>query len=106
MKLEVSGPLAAGLGSVWIVDNVSSQIWQVDPGSSTGRTAPSIVRSISLSGTPLGVTVGAGSVWVVTAEGDVNRIEPTSGRVATTIQLNVTLASIAATNDAVFVAVG
>ena len=31
MKLEASGPLAAGLGSVWIVDNASSQIWQVDP---------------------------------------------------------------------------
>jgi class 3 adenylate cyclase len=104
MKLAASGPLAAGLGSVWIVDNVSSQIWQVDPGSPTGRTAPSIVRSIPLSGAPLGVAVGAGAVWVATADGDVNRIEPTSGRV-TTIQLDATLASIDATNDAVFVGV-
>ena len=105
MKLEASGPLAAGLGSVWIVDNVSSQIWQVDPGSPTGRNAPSIVRSIPLSGAPLGVAVGSGSVWVVTAEGDVNRIEPASGRVATTIRLDATLASIDATDDAVFVGV-
>ena len=104
MKLEASGPLAAGLGSVWIVDNASSQIWQVDPGSPTGRSAPSIVRSIPLSGVPLGVAVGAGAVWVATAEGDVSRIEPTSGRV-TTIQLDATLASIDATDDAVFVGV-
>jgi sugar lactone lactonase YvrE len=104
MKLEASGPLAAGLGSVWIVDNAGSQIWQVDPGSPTGRSAPSIVRSIPLSGVPLGVAVGAGAVWVATAEGDVSRIEPTSGRV-TTIQLDATLASIDATDDAVFVGV-
>ena len=104
MKLEASGPLAAGLGSVWIVDNASSQIWQVDPGSPTGRSAPSIVRSIPLSGVPLGVAVGAGAVWVATAEGDVSRIEPTSGRV-TTIQLDATLASIDATDESVFVGV-
>jgi hypothetical protein len=44
-------------------------------------------------------------VWVATAEGDVTRLEPTSGRVATTIRLDATLVSIDATADAVFVGV-
>jgi len=99
------GPIAAGLGSVWIADTVNNQVLQVAPGSATGSTAPSVVRTIAVGGTPTGVAVATGALWVAVANGTVVKVDPLSGGVLETITVGGTLGGISADDHSVWVTV-
>jgi YVTN family beta-propeller protein len=100
-----AGPIAAGLGSVWIADNANNQVLQVAPGSATGSRAPSVVRTIAVGGTPIGVAAAAGALWVALSEGTVVKADPISGGVTKRITVGGTLGGIYADAHSVWVAV-
>ena len=95
------GPIAAGLGSVWLADTATGLLWQVDPDSLVSPNLP--VKTIAVARGPLDVTVGAGSVWVAGGDGAVSRVDP-SGEVQT-IRVEGSLSGIAFGEGAVWVAV-
>jgi class 3 adenylate cyclase len=105
VSLTASGPIAAGLGSVWVADSATNQVFQVAPESTIGPTAPSVARTIALGGTPIGVAVGAGALWVAVANGTVVKADPLSGDVTETITVGGTLGGISADDHSVWVAV-
>ena len=100
-----AGPIAAGLGSVWIADSANNQVLQVAPGSATGSTAPSVVRTIAVGGPPIGVAAAAGALWVAVDNGTVVKADPGSGAVTETITVGGTLGGIYADEHSVWVSV-
>jgi hypothetical protein len=105
-ELAASGPMAAGLGSVWVADNVNNQVFQLAPGSVTGSTAPSVVRSVAVGGPPVGLATGAGALWVAVADGTVAKVDSISGEVTDTITVGGSLGGIYADEDTIWVTVG
>ena len=99
------GPIAAGLGSVWVLDALNNQVLQLAPGSANGSTPPSIVRTIAVGGKPVGVAVAARALWVALSEGTVVKADPISGAVTERITVGGTLGGIYADNQSVWVAV-
>jgi YVTN family beta-propeller protein len=75
VQLVFGNHIAAGAGSVWVPDQRTDQVWRLD--ASTGRIldVPKVGRN------PGGVAVGAGAVWVASADGTVARIDASSGAV-------------------------
>jgi hypothetical protein len=104
-SLAGTGPLAAGLGNLWLVDNPKHLIWQIDPGSPTGARPPSVVRSITVGENPVDVAVGLGSVWVASGDGTVSRIDAIAARVVETIPVGTSLGGIAIGGASVWVTV-
>jgi DNA-binding SARP family transcriptional activator/streptogramin lyase len=97
------GPIAAGLGSVWLVDTPSGTVWQVDPGPTFTSNLP--IKSIRVGQNPVDVAVGGGAVWVASADGTVAKIDPTTARVVRTIRVGRSLGGIAVGEGAIWVAV-
>ena len=104
-ELAASGPMAAGFGSVWVADSANNQVFQLAPGSVTGSTAPSVVRSVAVGGLPVGVAAGAGALWVAVADGTVAKVDPLSGEVTDRIMVGGNLGGIYADEDTVWVTV-
>jgi virginiamycin B lyase len=104
-ELAASGPMAAGFGSVWVADFANNQVFQLAPGSVTGSTAPSVVRSVAVGGLPVGVAAGAGALWVAVADGIVAKVDPLSGEVTDRIMVGGNLGGIYADEDTVWVTV-
>jgi ABC-type transport system substrate-binding protein/DNA-binding SARP family transcriptional activator len=71
-----SGPgrIAAGFGSLWVVNNDDSTVSRIDPATGSEQT-------IAVDGDPTAIAVGAGFVWVAcTGTRSVDRIDPTINR--------------------------
>jgi len=68
-------------------------------------SAPSVVRTIAVGGTPIGVAAGAGSLWVAVADGTVAKVDPLSGEVTDTIMVGGNLGGIYADEHTVLVTV-
>jgi DNA-binding SARP family transcriptional activator/DNA-binding beta-propeller fold protein YncE len=65
------GPLAAGLGSLWVGNIDDKTLSRID--LKTRR----VVRTIPLGATPTAIAVGAGAVWVVHGlRGRITRVDP------------------------------
>jgi YVTN family beta-propeller protein len=74
--------LAAGFGSVWVVQRDDDTVRRIDP--VTGRTR----RVIAVGHLPASVAVGQGSVWVTSqCAGTLSRIDPHTNQVVATIEL-------------------
>jgi class 3 adenylate cyclase len=104
-EVMASGPIAAVFGSVWVADSQNKQVLQLAPGSVTGSTAPSVVRSVAVGGLPVGVAAGAGALWVAVADGTVAKVDPLSGEVTDTIMVGGNLGGIYADENTVWVTV-
>jgi class 3 adenylate cyclase/DNA-binding beta-propeller fold protein YncE len=104
LEITASGPIAAGLGSVWVADRQNNQVLQVAPESVLG-SAPSVVRTIAVGGTPIGVAAGASALWVAVADGTVAKVDPLSGEVTDTIMVGGNLGGIYADENTVWVTV-
>ncbi len=96
--------MAAGAGGVWIGDSRAEKLVRLDP------AYPSTSRSIEL-GRSRGyftivnpVAVGHGAVWVMGANGEIARVDPRRRRVADTIPVGNSPASIATGAGGVWVA--
>jgi branched-chain amino acid transport system substrate-binding protein len=57
------GAVAAGKGSVWVLNADDRTVSRIDP--ATGQVAPP--KALTGEGTPAAIAVGEGSLWVVTA---------------------------------------
>ena len=69
VPLGFSSPLiAAGEGSVWVVDPDGSTLTRIDPETNAVVTPQ---RGIPANGIPVGLAVGEGSVWIALNEGRV-----------------------------------
>ena len=101
IPVPADGPIAAGLGSVWLADTATGLLWQLDPDSLVSPNLP--VKTIAVARAPLDVMIGAGSVWVAGGEGTVSRVDP-RGEVQT-IRVEGSLSGIAFGEGAVWVAV-
>lgn len=97
------GPIAAGLGGVWLADTREGLLWRIEPHGTVRRNDP--VRTIVVGRTPLDVAVGEGSIWVASGDGTVSRVDPGSNEVIATIHLGRSLGGIAVGEGAVWVAV-
>jgi virginiamycin B lyase len=75
--------LADGFGSIWIPSCGGHSVIRVDP--TTGKTVAEIAGDPANS--EGGITVGAGSVWMVTKPSALVRIDPKTNAVVATIQL-------------------
>ena len=76
------GPIADGMGSLWVGNLDDPTLWRIDPGSVR------IEKTIPLPATPTGVDVGSGAVWVAHGRtGQLSRVDPTFGRVSDTVDL-------------------
>ena len=90
-RFDVDTPtgLAAGYGSLWIVNHRSAAVTRFDP--RTGRSDATIGVRLPHEGTfdgPLQVAVGLGGVWVTQpTEAVVTRIDPSTNRVAGRVRL-------------------
>jgi YVTN family beta-propeller protein len=81
--------LAAGGGSLWIVDAVDGRVTQLDEGTLSTNT-------IEVGRDPEGIAYGEGSVWVANAkDGTVSRIDPATARVVKTIHVGNSPVSVA-----------
>jgi class 3 adenylate cyclase/streptogramin lyase len=69
--------IATGEGSIWVTNGGSDSVLRVDPISGHARVIP-------VSGGPVDVTVGQRGVWVVSANGDLTRIDPGTNETTTT----------------------
>jgi YVTN family beta-propeller protein len=74
--------IAAGLGAVWVTDQLNDRVLRVDPLRAT------VVATIQVGRAPYGIATGAGAVWVANGvDGTVSRIDPLANRVVATIQV-------------------
>lgn len=96
------GPIAAGLGGVWLAaTGDGEQLWRIEPSDrSRGNT-----QSRTIGPNPIGIAVGEGSLWVANGDGTISRVDPTSYE-TTTIRVGRHLGGIAVGDGAVWVAVG
>jgi streptogramin lyase len=69
--------IATGEGSIWVTNGGSDSVLRVDPISGHARVIP-------VPGGPVDVTVGQRGVWVVSANGDLTRIDPGTNETTTT----------------------
>ena len=104
-SMEGTGPLAVGVGNLWLVDNPKHLIWQIDPGSATAVRPQTVVRSITVGQNPVDVAVGLDSVWVASGDGTVSRIDPIAARVVETIRVGRNIGGIAVGGGLVWVTV-
>ena len=64
------GRIAAGFGSLWVVNDFDNTVSRIDPASGSVQTIP-------VDGAPTAIAVGAGFVWVAsTGTRSVDRIDP------------------------------
>lgn len=86
VTVDVARPcsgLAEGFGSIWIPSCGNHSVVRVDP--ATGKSVAEIPGDPANS--EGGITVGAGSVWIVTKPGTLVRIDPKTNTVVTSIEL-------------------
>jgi len=95
--------LAVGKGSVWVLLGSSGVVLRVDPARRTRK-------AIGVPPDPIGITTGAGGVWVADGWNTITRIDPSTGQADRPIELardrvfpNV-IADLVATRDAVWLA--
>ena len=91
--------LASGAGSLWVADQESGSLIEVDP--STFQVEERIPVGVG----PSGVAIGSGLVWVAnTDERTVSMVDPQAHRVVQTVVVGNGPAGIAADGDRVWVA--
>lgn len=80
-----SGPtlVATGFGRVWVLTERAGQVIAIDPHTRT------MVLTLKVLGTSVGIAVGEGAVWVSEIGGTLSRIDPRSGAI-TEIDLGTT----------------
>jgi DNA-binding SARP family transcriptional activator/streptogramin lyase len=71
------GGIAADSKAVWATATDQGLLWEID----AGTVAP--VNSFHVGSDPVGVTLGAGAVWVANGDGTLTRLDPSSGKTRT-----------------------
>jgi YVTN family beta-propeller protein len=71
-------------GAVWVSDAERGKLLRIDPDTGTSR----IVADLDAS--PCEITAGAGSLWVATQSGKLDRVNPENGRVVARIPVGAT----------------
>jgi virginiamycin B lyase len=75
--------LADGFGSIWVPSCGTHSLTRIDP--ATGKTVADITADPANS--EGGITVGAGSIWIVTKPSTLVRIDPKTNAISAAIQL-------------------
>jgi YVTN family beta-propeller protein len=91
--------IVVGESGVWLTDETSDRLWHIDPKLNAVATA------IPVGQGPSGVAVGAGAVWVASADGTVSQVDPGADRVIRTINVGGTPSGIAVGEGTVWVTV-
>jgi DNA-binding SARP family transcriptional activator/streptogramin lyase len=98
--------IAAGEGSVWVVDPTGKTLTRIDPETNAAVSAP---QAIQRDGIPIGLAVGEGSVWIAMNEGrflSVLEVGPDLGEVRRRIPLEERDSLFSRSLDPVKLAVG
>jgi YVTN family beta-propeller protein len=91
--------VAVGEGAVWVLNNDSSTLFRIDPGTNA------IVARIRFVDTAEDAAAGAGALWITHPAVDaVSRVDPSTNAVTATIPVGSTPAGIAVSDDAIWVA--
>jgi class 3 adenylate cyclase/streptogramin lyase len=97
--------VAAGEGSIWVINAGDSTISRIDP-----RASPAVRATKSTQGNPTGIAAGEGSAWITTGFGTVDgqseliSIDPASDDVQTATDLPSGTNAVAAGDGFVWVA--
>jgi hypothetical protein len=86
--------IALAAGSVWVTDTGHDAVYRVDPRSR------SVTTTIHLQGPALGISAGAGSLWVTapgstSGHGTVYRIDPATNRITARLRTSAGIGPIA-----------
>jgi len=93
------GPIAAGGGSLWALNQALNVVGQIDTRTNT------LVRTTGVGADPSGLAYGEGSVWVASQDGTVTRIDPVTGKVIATIHVGGSPQGVAIGHGRVWVTV-
>jgi class 3 adenylate cyclase/DNA-binding beta-propeller fold protein YncE len=106
IPLTASGPIAAGLGGVWVAGTIEARndprygaVWHID------ADTKAVAQTIRCKGHALDLAIGEGSLWVACSDGAVLRVDPESGEVIRTIRVGGIPNGISVGEGAVWVAV-
>jgi DNA-binding beta-propeller fold protein YncE len=91
--------MAIGTDGVWVGDQLTDRVWFVDPKKNA------LDVSIQVGQHPSAIAIGAGAVWVASADGTVARIDRNRHRVTKTIVIGGTPSGIAVGAGLIWVAV-
>jgi hypothetical protein len=70
---EVTRSIVGGAGAIWVLDNFDDTVVKIDP------SRDRLVDSVSLPGaSPVAIGAGAGSIWVLSGNGTLTQIDPSS----------------------------
>jgi YVTN family beta-propeller protein len=106
IDLPAAGPVAAGLGGVWVAGTIEGRndprfgaVWHLDP------AAAQLAGTIRCKGHALDVAVGEGSTWIACSDGAVLRVDPASAEVIQRIPVQGIPAGVAVGEGAVWISV-
>ncbi len=91
--------IVVGESGVWLTDEASDRLWHIDP------RLNAVTTTITVGQGPSGVAVGAGAVWVASADGTVSQVDPGADRVIRTLDVGGTPSGIAVGEGTVWVTV-
>jgi YVTN family beta-propeller protein len=91
--------VAVGVGSVWAITPSESRVWRIDPRTDAVTAAIDVAPQSSL------ITVIDDKVWVGSATGTLQRIDPNQNAVAQTLQLDGPVGGMAPGNHRLWISV-
>jgi class 3 adenylate cyclase/streptogramin lyase len=97
LPVDMTGPIAAGLGAIWIGSTSSPTLYRVSSGSTDLTPVP-----LGAGGGVLALALTDRLVWLVRSGGDLTRFDPVDGSLAR-IAIDAPASAIAATSTDVWV---
>src|SRR6266571_2998554 len=96
---EVPRAIVGAAGAIWVLDNFDDAVVKIDPSKDR------IVDSVSLAGaSPVAIGAGAGSIWVLSGNGTVTQIDPSSDSIDRTFFVAKSLNGVAVGDGSVWIA--
>jgi serine/threonine protein kinase len=96
---EVPRSVVGAAGAIWVLDNFDDTVVKIDPSKDR------IVDSVSLAGaSPVAIGAGAGSIWVLSGNGTVTKIDPSSDSIDQTFFVAKHLNGVAVGDGSVWIA--
>jgi YVTN family beta-propeller protein len=106
IDLPAAGPVAVGLGGVWIAGTIEARgdprfgaVWHLD------AAGAQLTATVRCKDHALDVAVGQESTWIACSDGEVLRVDPVSAEVVQRVQVGGIPAGIAVGEGAVWVSI-
>ncbi len=96
---DVPRAIVGAAGAIWVLDNFDDTVVKIDPSKDR------VVDSTSLPGaSPVAIGAGAGSIWVLSSNGTVTAIDPSTDSIRQTFFVAKTVNGLAVGDGSVWIA--